>query len=270
MDHRQLLQELLESLNQGKPAVLLTVVEVSGSTPARAGEKMIVFEDGTYRGTIGGGPMEAKAIEDAKEVLAGGDPRCLEYDLGGGDSAEMGMICGGRVRVFIEPVSLPPLLVIVGAGHISQHVAHLAKMVGFRVMVIDDRPEFACRERFPEADEIVVEGIEEALAGFRITPRTYIVIATREHRYDEVALEKVVASEAAYIGMVGSRNKVETIFNHLRAKGVTAEMLSRVRAPIGLKLGGSRPAEIAVGIAAEILQIRYRGGMEVDTGACSD
>ncbi|MGI6097567.1 MAG: XdhC family protein [Dethiobacteria bacterium] len=257
MESRTLLEEAVRCLKDNKPAALATVIRAAGSTPVRVGAKMLVYADGTIQGSIGGGKLEAQVIEEARQAILSRKPNFFEYRLKADDAAGLGMVCGGEVSVFIEPLFSAPELLIAGAGHISQYLSQLGKMLGFQVVVVDDREDFANKERFPEADRLIVNNIEQTLAEYEISANTFIVIVTRGHQYDQEALEKVLDSEAAYFGMIGSREKVKTVFDNLRSKGFKEELLNKVYAPIGLKLGGKNPAEIAVSIIAEILQVRY-------------
>jgi len=265
MDPRAIIEELLRCLDQNIPAALVTVTTASGSTPSRPGAKMLVYEDGSILGTVGGGALEARLIEEARRAIKKGEPFYASYSLNNDDAADLGMVCGGEVSAFIDCFVTGPELVIVGAGHISQHLARMAKMLNFRVTVIDDREDYACEERFPEADQLVAADIADTLDNFKITGNTYLAILSRGHKYDQVALEKVAGSDAAYIGMIGSRTKIKTVFDNLKQKGFTDSDLEKVHAPIGLDLGGKTPAEIALSIAAEIVKVRY-SGEDVDRG----
>jgi xanthine dehydrogenase accessory factor len=167
------------------------------------------------------------------------------------------MICGGIVDVFLEPLASPPELLIFGGGHISLSLARIARMVDFRVVVIDDRPEFANPDRFPEADETIAGEMASVTARLSAGPHAYIVIVTRGHQHDARVLEWAAATEAAYVGMIGSRRKIATIYAHLKEKGITQEQLDRVHSPIGLAIGAETPEEIAVAIMAEIIQVRH-------------
>jgi len=260
MNSKVIMQELLLCLDEKKPVALVTVVSAAGSTPGRVGAKMLVYEDGSTTGTIGGGCLEAAVIHEAKKVTQTGVPQHLNYNLDNDDASGLGMACGGEITVFIDSFISGPELVIVGAGHISQHLARMAKMIDFHVTVIDDREDFANQERFPEADHLIVDNIADVLEKLRISEHTYLAILTRGHKYDQVALEKVACSEAAYIGMIGSRNKIKTVFDNLKDKDLPSSCLEKVHAPIGLDLGGNSPAEIALSIAAELIKIRYQGG----------
>lgn len=268
MECDNILKELIKSLDENKTAALATVVKAEGSTPARLGAKMLVFPDGTSKGTIGGGALELKVIETAIKAMRDNRPCLDKYDLTGKESSEIGMVCGGKVSILIEPFSKSPHMLIVGAGHISQHLSRIAKMLDFKVTVLDDREDFACQERFPEVDSIRVGDIADVLNEVDINKNTFIVIVTRGHIYDEVALEKVINSEAAYIGMIGSRLKTKTVFENLKKKGIPESLLEKVYAPIGLNLGGGRPVEIALSIMAEVVQVYYQGREESGGGCC--
>jgi len=258
LDAKTLLQELDRCLKDNIPVALATVTSVSGSAPGRVGAKMLIYENGSIKGSVGGGCLEAAVIEEAKYALDTKKPRCSDYNLDKDDAAGLGMVCGGKITVFIEPWLSEPELIIVGAGHISQYLAHLAKLLSFRVVVIDDREDFANPERFPETDNLIVDDIEQALSQYKLSPHHYIVIVTRGHQFDESALEQVISSDAAYIGMIGSRKKIKTIYDNLQEKGISTEQLEKVYAPIGLKLGGNSPAEVALSIAAQLVQIRHQ------------
>ncbi len=260
MDAKLIMQELLRCLDQNSPVALATVVSTTGSTPGRAGAKMLIYEDGSIMGTVGGGCLEAAVIEEARQVIKNKEPLYTHYSLNQDEAAGLGMACGGEVTVFIDSFISGPELVIIGAGHISQHLARIARMLDFHVTVIDDREDFANKERFPEADRLIAENIAEALEKLKVSENTYLAILSRGHKYDQVALEKVARSKAAYIGMIGSRNKIKTVFDNLKEKGLPSTCLEKVHAPIGLDLGGITPPEIALSITAEIVKIRYSGG----------
>ena len=262
MDEKELVyQEVLGAIRSGDPACLLTLVEVRGSTPREVGAKMLLLADGSTVGTIGGGPMEAAALRDAKEALAANESRMSYYSLLGESSSDLG-VCGGDARVFVEVLHPKPTLLIVGAGHVGQPLALFGERLGFRVVVADDRAEFANRERFPGADQLIVGPYEELSQRISPGPQTYVVIATRGHEFDEQVLQQFLDCQAAYIGMIGSKVKVRSVFDSLLAKGVAAEKLARVHAPIGLRIGGQTPAEIALSILAEIVAVQHGGDGE--------
>jgi len=248
---------LIETIRSGEPACVLTVVQVSGSTPREVGAKMLLRADGSTVGTIGGGQLEAAALSDAREALATGQSQLTHYSLAGKEG-DLG-VCGGEAEVFVEVLRAKPTVLIAGAGHVGLPLADLAQRLGFRTVVFDDRPEFASEARFPGADRVVAAPFEQLLQEVEITTQTYVVIATRGHEHDQTVLRQVIATPAAYIGMIGSRRKVRTVFEHLLAEGIAEEKLGRVYAPVGLRTGGQTPAEIALGILAEILTVRYGG-----------
>jgi len=253
----EILKEAFGRIDKGETIAWVTVVDTKGSTPREVGAKMLVNKDGLIAGTIGGGITEAKVIEETKQALKEGKRRFLTYHLTKEQAAlDEGAICGGDMKIFIDILQPKEEVLIFGAGHIAVCVSKLAKMVGFRAVIIDDRKEFANQNRFPEADEIIAEEIEEALTHLNITPSTYIIILTRGHLKDEEVLTSVIRSGAAYIGMIGSRNKNATVFQQLTKKGISQEELNKVHAPIGIDIKAQTPEEIAVSIMAEIIQVR--------------
>ena len=251
------LKEALERISKGETVALATIVETKGSTPREVGAKMLVGKDGLISGTIGGGITEAKVIEEVKQSLKEGKGKLITYHLTKEQAAlDGGAICGGDMKVFIDVLQPKEEVLIFGAGHIAVCVSRLAKMVGFKVTVVDSRKEFANQDRFPDADEIIAEDTEKALTHLKITPSTYIIVLTRGHLKDEEVLGSVIKSGAAYIGMIGSRKKNSTVFQHLEEQGISAQELKEVHAPIGVDIGAQTPEEIAVSIMAEIIQVR--------------
>lgn len=333
------MQQLLELLNQrlaaGESVASATIATHEGSTPRSAGSKMLRFADGSMVGTVGGGLVEAKILEAAGEVLRSGVAGLLSFDLTSELAANADMICGGRLRVFVErieptaealfrglsdllargrgcllltdrqsgarslvlpdrvlgaelhpeierearnlgveiqaPVFLEqggdrwflepwapaePLLIL-GAGHVSRPTAQMAVLAGFRVSVLDDRPDFASRERFPWVQEVtVVADFDSCLAGQDLGPEASVVIVTRGHVHDKTALAQALRTRAGYIGMIGSRRKRQAVYERLLAEGFTQADLDRVHCPIGLAIGAETPEEIAVSIVAELIQAR--------------
>lgn len=248
--------EIVKIRSEGERAAVATVTSVKGSAPRGEGSKMLIKSDGSIIGSVGGGSAEAQVIQEAMKVMSDGKARMLRYDLTGKDAAEGGMICGGNMDVFIEPIITDPVLFIFGGGHISFSIAKIGKMLGFRVVVIDDREEYANPQRFPEADETIAQDIEAVTPGLKINKSSYIVIVTRGHVLDEKVLEWAIRTDARYIGMIGSRKKNAAVFSHLEIKGVTRELLETVHAPIGLDISAETPEEIAVSIMAEIIMVR--------------
>jgi xanthine dehydrogenase accessory factor len=226
---------------------------------------MLVFADGRTVGTIGGGCYESDAAGKARESLRTRKAGVARYDLADGLAEENGLICGGRMEVFIEPLDSSPRLLVVGAGHVSQHVSRMAAAVGFRVHVVDDREKFANRERFPEAAEVSVAGIAEFVAGLELPPTAYVVVVTRGHAHDLSAMRAIAGRPLRYVGMIGSRAKVAKIFEALASEGAPADWLEQVHAPIGLQIGAVTPEEIALSIVAELVAVRR--GAPPDAGA---
>jgi xanthine dehydrogenase accessory factor len=245
------------ALERGEAAALVTIVRANGSTPQRTGAKMLVFADGRTIGTIGGGCYESEAIGRAREVIASGKPVLVRYDLNDDFVQESGLICGGQMDVYIDPLTPAPRLYIIGAGHVGWHLARIAGDAGFRIHVVDDREKFANAERFPMADQVAVEDIGDWLHRSDLPSTAYVVIVTRGHTHDFDALRALAARDLRYLGLIGSRAKVVRIFDALEAEGLPAECLARVHAPIGLDIGAVTPAEIAISILAELIAVRH-------------
>ena len=344
MDNLEIFRQAASTLQTGEHVALVTVVSTSGSSPGKAGYKMLVFADGRKTaGTVGGGLVEAEMIEQAGRMLSKPSSKTCRFNLGDTPEDEKG-ICGGSVELlvetfdkgalplfddlagaadrdepavllsivspdalprkilvrdvaqvaatpdaefssevvsamkdvatgrrdvvrvsagdadaFIESVTQAPTVVLFGAGHLSCHIAGYAKGVHFRVTVCDDRREYASRERFPEADDLVVADFTGVLDKVRIDRRSYVVIVTRGHKYDEVVLEQVLQTDARYIGMIGSRRKTRTLLDRLRERGVPPESLDSVFSPIGISIGAVTPEEIALSILCELVKIRRVG-----------
>jgi len=249
-------QEIARIVAEGEGAALVTVISTAGSTPREEGTKMLVRADGSILGSIGGGSVEAQVCQEAIEVIRKGKPRRLRFSLTAQEGEEPGMICGGDMEVFIEPILSSPTLYIFGGGHISLPLAKIGKLLGFKIVVIDDRAEFANPQRFPEAGLILAEDFDKAFPKLKIDKASYVVIVTRNHQSDELVLELVLGTQAKYIGMIGSKTKNKAIFSHLLAKGISKELLDKVHAPIGLEIHAETPEEIAVSILAEIVKVR--------------
>jgi xanthine dehydrogenase accessory factor len=234
------------------------VVKSEGSTPRHVGSKMLVYADGTFSGTVGGGDLEHRVLDEARTSLESGMPRMLRYNLADPARGDPG-VCGGQVEVFVEPLLPSPTLVIVGAGHVGRAVAHLAKWLQYRVVVSDDRPEFCNRESIPDADEFLTCSMAELPQRLGIDKRTILVLTTRGSSVDAAGLSPLLQSDAAYIGVIGSRRRWATTVKALQALGVAPEDLARVRSPMGLELQAETPEEIAVSIMAEVLMLRNQG-----------
>lgn len=331
-----LLRTLVAWLGEGTPVAAATIVTHEGSTPRGAGSKMIVRGGGAMHGTVGGGLVEARVLTAASRVLADGVPGVVDFDLTGELAAGADMVCGGKLRVFLEridpgpegelyaqllerlergerclmavpmgggartlapgrgpalgaelpgallenaraagrdlrapvvfavmdtrwllePWTGPAPLYIAGAGHVSRPTAQVAALAGFRVTVLDDRPEFASSERFPTAHEISVCDLRACLEGMPVGPESSVVIVTRGHVHDADVLAQALRTPAGYIGMIGSRRKRDSVYGRLREKGFTDADFQRVHCPVGLDIGAETPEEIAVSIVAELIQAR--------------
>ncbi|MEW5719555.1 MAG: XdhC/CoxI family protein [Chloroflexota bacterium] len=250
-------EALIDALQNNKPAALATVVKTRGATPRDAGAKMIVYPDGAIVGSVGGGEMERRVIAEARAALADSKPRHLDLVTHPESRADPST-CGGAMEIFVEPLLTTPTLVIVGAGHIGAAVAQLARTLGFRIVVLDDRPEFVTPENFPHADERIAGDLRLEIERLEITPRTYIVFVTRNHALDADLLGAVVDKPAAYIGMLGSKRRVLAVQNALKQPGVSEAALAHIHAPIGLPINAETPAEIAISILAEIIQVKNK------------
>jgi xanthine dehydrogenase accessory factor len=244
-------EEIVAARKGNQPVVLATVIESRGSAPREEGARMLVRPDGTIAGTVGGGAIEKTIIDEAMKLMAGGTARLISHDL-----KDIGMTCGGGMSVFIEPLVPAPQLVIFGAGHIGACLAQVGKMLEFNVTVVDNRPEFATAERLPWADRIITGDYATAIDKVAFNARTYTVILTHKHAHDYEVLEMCLHKTWQYLGMIGSRAKVAKVFDQLRVKGVTDELIQKIHSPVGMKIGANTPAEIAISILAEIIQTR--------------
>jgi xanthine dehydrogenase accessory factor len=252
------LAEAADALRRGEAVALVTVIRASGSTPQRAGARMLVYPDGRLVGTIGGGCYENDAVGKARAAIESGRPSVVQYVLNDDFAQENGLICGGQMDVHIDPLAPTPHLYVIGAGHVGWHLGRAAAEAGFRVHVVDDRTLFANAERFPTADEVLVESIPEWLERAEIPASAFVAIVTRGHQHDLDALRALAPRDLRYLGLIGSRAKVARITAALLAEGMPPECLARVHAPIGLDIGAVTPAEIAISILAEMIAV-YRG-----------
>jgi xanthine dehydrogenase accessory factor len=253
---RDVLEAALRAEESGEPAALVTVVATEGSTPQKAGAKMLVYPDGRIVGTIGGGCVEAEMTWRARQVIETRKAQMASYDLTADQAGEDGLVCGGRMQVFIEPVEGTPTLCLFGAGHVAQPLARMAKASGFRVEVVDDRIKFANRDRFPDADLVRVEEFSAAAPHLTLGRNTYAVVVTRGHKGDREALEAVIGKGLRYVGLLGSRPKLVHLVAGLEEKGFAPEALGEIRCPLGIEIGAVSPDEIAVSILAEMIAVR--------------
>jgi xanthine dehydrogenase accessory factor len=249
-------EELAHVRRQGLRAALATIIERKGSTPRKDATKMLIYEDGRCTGTIGGGCTEAEVCREALLAIRRGKPQLLRFDLTGDDAEDGGLICGGSMEVYVEPILPDPALVIFGAGHVGRCVADIAKNVGFRILVVDDRVKYANRERFPNADALYVDGWETAFGQLPVNESSYLLIVTRGHQYDLACLRYALKSPAKYIGLMGSRRKIKLFYETLENEGIDPTQFKRVHAPVGIEIGAESPEEIAVSIAAQLIAVR--------------
>ena len=251
MTDLQLYEEIVRLTRAGTHFAVATVIESAGSAPRQPGAKMLVRGDGTILGTVGGGRVEADTIQAALEAIRRGTPATLPFQL----TEEHGFVCGGSLRVYVEPHAPSRRLVMVGAGHVGREVAKLARRCGFHVTVVDRREELANRKELPDADEVICCPEPEAFARISVTPDTAIVIATTSHDLDFDVVRGALETEAGFIGLVGSKRKRDALRQTLAAEGVPERELERIVAPVGLAIGAETPAEIAVSIAAQLIQV---------------
>ena len=255
--NQEVFAALAEALQRGEEVALVTITASTGSTPQRVGAKMLVYADGRTVGTIGGGCYENDAFWKAREAIKARKAQNVRYELTDDFAEESGLICGGQMEVFIEPVEPAPEVYVFGAGHVGYFLARMAHESGFRVNVIDDREKFASAERFPQGIRTVVDDIPSWLAANALPPTAYAVIVTRGHRHDLDALRALAPRGLRYIGLIGSRAKVKRIYDALLEEGLTADALRNIHAPIGLDIGAITPQEIAVSILAELIAVKH-------------
>jgi xanthine dehydrogenase accessory factor len=249
-------EEIVRLRRAGRRGAVATIVNVRGSIPSFKTAKMLVRDDGSIAGTIGGGCVEAEVWQAAREVMESEKPRTLTFDLNQDPKYDTGLVCGGTLEIFIEPVLPPAELYIFGAGHVAASLYKVARIAGFDITVVDDREVYASRERFPEAQEVIAEDFDKVTSRLQPKESSYIVIVTRGHRDDMRVLRWAVQTPARYIGMIGSKRKTITIFKELQKEGLAPELFNRVHAPVGLDIGAITPEEIAVAITAELIAKR--------------
>jgi len=244
---------IAKSIKSGVPIALVTVMEHSGSTPGKQGSVMAVLKNNVTEGSVGGGELEYTVVKQAIDCLNRGTEGEFSYDLSG-----LEMECGGAVKVYVKVFAGMDRLIIAGGGHIGTHLYKLAKAMHFSITVIDSRSEFACSDRFPDA-EVMNGEPSEIMREIDINKNTYITIATHSHESDEAALRSGIGKGAAYLGMIGSRKKVSGVFGRMRADGIDEKALSEVYAPMGLDIASIKPEEIAQSVMSEILLVKNGG-----------
>jgi xanthine dehydrogenase accessory factor len=248
--------EITKLRKEGRKAALATIIQVQGSIPSYESSKILIRDDGSIVGTVGGGCVEAEVWSAAQEVMRDEKPRRLHFNLNSQPEYDNGLICGGSLDIFIEPILASPTAYIFGGGHVSLYLSKVASIAGFDTVVIDDRPAFANKERFPEAVETHAGPWEEILPKLKPNEFSYLVLVTRGHKGDLTCLRWALGTPARYIGMIGSKRKFIEIARVLESEGVPAEKLERVHSPVGLDIGALTPEEIAVAIVAEMIAVR--------------
>ncbi|KAA0891791.1 XdhC family protein [Oryzomonas rubra] len=254
MTDLELYEEMARLARQGEPFALATVVAHSGSSPRKSGAKMLVRNDGTVLGSVGGGRVELESVQAALSALGDGGQRTLPFVL----TEEQGFACGGSMTVFIDPQGRRPLLVMFGAGHVGRAVTLLAHTCGFRVIVVDERPDCSTRAMLPGADDIVCAPVRDAFGQLTLNRESFAVIATPGHLHDFDAVRGCLATEAGFIGLLGSRRKRETLLALLEREGFGEEQRRRIVTPVGLDIGAQTPEEIAVSIVGQLIQLRKK------------
>ena len=267
--NQEVFSALSDALRQGEEVALVTIVASTGSTPQRVGAKMLVYADGRTVGTIGGGCYENEAFWKAREAIKNRKPISLKFELNDDFAQESGLVCGGQMEVFVEPLEPSPELYVFGAGHVGFFVAKMAHEVAFKVHVVDDREKFANTERFGPGIDVIVDHIPTWLATHTLPPTAYAVIVTRGHTHDLDALRALTASPHRYLGLIGSKAKVKRIFDVLLEEGMPTESLKGIHAPIGLDIGAITPQEIAVSILAELIAVKHGKISEPSVAAVS-
>lgn len=249
-------EELVRLRTSGQKAALATIVEVQGSIPSFQSAKMLIREDGSMVGTIGGGCTEAEVWTAAREVIEQERPRMLNFNLSQEVAYENGLICGGQLNIYVEPILPIPTAYIFGAGHISKSLSKVSTIAGFRTVIVDNRENYANAERFPEAAEIFAEEYEDVFPKLPVNESSYIIVVTRGHKDDLRVLRWAAAAPARYVAMIGSKRKTIEVMKHLRKEGLPVEQLQRVHAPMGFQIGAATPEEIAVAVVAEMIYRR--------------
>ncbi len=251
-------EALFKLEEENEMAALCTIVRSQGSTPRHTSSKMLVYPDGRILGSVGGGELENRVIAEALQAMNERRSRFLEYQMTDIQKGDPG-ICGGQVEVFVEPIQPKPVLVVIGVGHVGKAVVHLARWLGFYVVVSDDRPEFCNPQATPEAHAYYTGPMADLPRQMKITPWTYLVLATRGVAVDVPGLPALLGTPAAYIGVIGSKRRWAMTCKQLQEAGMDPERLKQVHSPIGLELKAETPEEIAVSILAEIIMLREGG-----------
>lgn len=260
-----LYQEIAKLRAEGRRAALATIIHVRGSVPSYETAKILICDDGTTLGSIGGGCVEAEVILQAMQVMQQEKSKMLSFDLTDDDVEESGLICGGKLEVFVEPILAIPVLYIFGGGHVSRAISKIATLAGFETVVVDDREAYANKGRFPEARETIADYFENAFDRIKVNEFSYLVIVTRGHKEDLTCLRWAVQQPARYVGIIGSKRKIRALFDRLEEEGMDSTLFKKVSGPIGLDIGAITAEEIAVSFVAELIAVRR--GAKLPPGA---
>ena len=252
----EIYKEIIKSLSKKRRSVLATVINTKTHTPRNVGAKMLTRDDGTTMGSIGGGNLELRIINNAKKLIETGKSQLMHFDLKSSKDKNLDMMCGGEMDVFLEPIIPKHELFIFGGGHVAIPLSKLANLVGFDVYAIDDRKEYATKERFPEAKEVIHQDFKKVFEIIDIDSTSFIVIITARHSSDGKVLGNAVKTQAKYIGMMGSPKKREQIIRGLVEEGIPKDLFKKIYSPIGVPINAETPEEIAVSIVAEMIKVR--------------
>ena len=248
-------ENIIDLKKSGELFALAIIVKAEGSTPRKVGAKMIILRDGKTVGTLGGGDLEKKVIEEAINVIKQGQPKIASFTLDI-EKGKLDMMCGGKLDVYIEPILPDEKLIIFGAGHITRSLAPLMKGAGFEVSVVEDSPDLLQKDKFPETEDLILTDMEQFARDLPSDPGTYIVLLSRGFSRDKAILSQLIQKDFKYIGMIGSLKKINTMKEDLQKEGIPEEAFSKLKAPIGLDIGAETPEEIAISIAAEIVAVK--------------
>lgn len=247
------------SIELGKSVVLATVISADPGVSVSAGNKLAVDLEGRSAGSLGDENLDSEVVEMCLETMKKGESNSIHFTINPDASGQSGTHIKNRVEVFLDLIEAPPKMIIFGAGHIALPLSQIGKTVGFRIVVVDDREEFACWDRFPEADDVKVMDFDNAADRLEIDSTTYLVLITRGHKHDEIILRSKACEKAAYIGMIGSKRRASAVLTSLKRDGYSQKFIDRIHTPIGVKIGSQTPEEIALSIAAEVVKVRREG-----------
>ncbi|HPU30609.1 MAG TPA: XdhC family protein [Syntrophorhabdaceae bacterium] len=248
-------EKIIEMKKKGTPSALAIVIRTEGSVPRKPGAKMVVTRDGNIFGTLGGGDLENRIIKEAIKAIEEGKPKTASFTLDM-EKGGLDMMCGGTVEVFIEPLLPPEKLIIFGAGHITRSLAPMMKKIGFHVIIVDDTPQFLQKEYFPDIEDIFLEDMPAFAERLSSEQNIYVVVLSRGFSRDKAILGKLLKKDFRYIGMIGSKRKMENVIRGLKEEGIPDEAFLKLKSPVGLDIGAETPEEIAISIAGEIIAVK--------------